>query len=106
MGGKKKAANKKGKGGDDDEFDPNKMNEILQAKVDALKSKIVLEQERRDQSMSNQESSREEGKEMSGKIDEAKESTRQVVTQMTKTYKNMEEGLTKDIEKAKEDVTA
>ena len=45
MGGKKKAAKKKGgKGGDDDgEIDQSVLHEILTAKVQALKARLVLE---------------------------------------------------------------
>lgn len=44
MGGKKKAPKKAKKGGDDDgEIDQNTLNEILTAKVQALKARLVLE---------------------------------------------------------------
>ena len=47
MGGKKKAGGKKkggkGKGDDDGEIDQNTLNEILTAKVQALKARLVLE---------------------------------------------------------------
>ena len=49
MGGKKKGGGGKkkgkggGKGGDDDEYDPSVLNEILTAKVQALKARLVLE---------------------------------------------------------------
>ena len=50
MGGKKKGGKaKKGKGGDDDgEIDQGTLNEILTAKVQALRSRLFLEQERRE----------------------------------------------------------
>ena len=49
MGGKKKAGKKGGKkGGDDDEINQDQLYDMLKAKVEALKSRIYLEQERRD----------------------------------------------------------
>ena len=55
MGGKKKkAGGKKGKGGDDDEMDIGTLNMILQAQVQSMQQKIVLEQERYSNAMSNQ----------------------------------------------------
>ena len=65
MGGKKKGGGKgkkggKGKGDDDGEIDQGTLNEILTAKVQALKARLVLEQDRRDNAMSNVEAIREE----------------------------------------------
>ena len=48
MGGKKKNAKKGKKGGDDDEINQDQLYDMLKAKVEALKSRIYLEQERRD----------------------------------------------------------
>ena len=49
MGGKKKGG-KKGKGGDEDRYDPAQMNLILAAQVQSLKERLVLEKERKDKS--------------------------------------------------------
>ena len=43
MGGKKKPAGDKKKGGDDDGDNPSEMNAILEAAVDSLKTQLVLE---------------------------------------------------------------
>ena len=46
MGGKKKGGGKKkkgGKGDDDGEIDQNTLNDILTAKVQSLKARLVLE---------------------------------------------------------------
>lgn len=51
MGGKKKPA-KKGKGDADEQYDPAQMTVILQAQVQTLKERLVLEQERKDKSKS------------------------------------------------------
>ena len=91
MGGKKKAAKKSKKGGDDDgEIDQSALNEILTAKVAALKAKLVLEQERRDNAESNIDSIRQEGTVMNGDMDKHKTETRQIVSNMTTIYKSME----------------
>ena len=49
MGGKKKAAKKAA--GDDDGDDPKEMAKALEAAVDGLKMRLVLEQERKDKSL-------------------------------------------------------
>ena len=95
MGGKKKGGGKgkKGgkKGGDDDgEIDQSTLNEILTAKVQALKARLVLEQDRRDNSDANVEAIREEGHTMQGDMDEDKQKTREMVNKMTQIYKSME----------------
>ena len=92
MGGKKKGGGKKGgkKGGDDDgEIDQGTMNEILQAKVLALKARLVLEQERRDNADANVEHIREEGETMHDTMEVEKVKTREVVKKMTQIYEKM-----------------
>ncbi len=73
MGGKKKAGKKAKKGDDDGEIDPNELNEILSAEVNALKSLVVLEQERRDNADSKREEIREKEKTMDDDMEEHKE---------------------------------
>ena len=53
MGAKKKDGAKK-KGGDDDGDNPTEMNAMLEAAVDSLKTKLCLEQERKDKSLTNE----------------------------------------------------
>ena len=91
MGGKKKAAGKKkGKGGDDDgEIDQSVLNEILTAKVQALKARLVLEQERRDNAMAKVGEDREEAMEMDGQKTKDAEKTKTIVQKMTTIYKTM-----------------
>ena len=101
MGGKKKGGGKKGgkKGGDDDgELDQNTLNDILTAKVQSLKARLVLEQERRDRSNAVVEEIREEGEEMTDKMDDDKKITREMVTKMTQIYKSMEKSYNEKIE--------
>ena len=92
MGGKKKkAGGKKKKGGDDDgEIDQNTLNEILTAKVQALKARLVLEQERRDNANCKVDEIREEGEDMNTEMGTEKQRTREMVTKMTQIYKSME----------------
>ena len=99
MGGQKKAAKKSKKGGDDDgEIDQNTMNEILTAKVGALKARLVLEQERRDNADANVETIREDGEIMHGSMDVSQDKTREMVTKMTQIYKSMEKSYNEKIE--------
>ena len=94
MGGKKKGGGgKKGKkkGGDDDgEIDQNTLNEILTAKVQSLKARLVLEQERRDNSSANVEAMREEGETMITDNEAEKGRTKEMVSKMTSIYRQME----------------
>jgi len=62
MGGKKKAEKKKG--GDDDGSNPAEENAIMAAKVDELKMKLVLEQERKDKSLTVEKNIRDNEKEL------------------------------------------
>ena len=104
MGGKKKGGGGKkkgkggGKGGDDDEYDPSVLNEILTAKVQALKARLVLEQERRDNADVNVEYIRGEDEERKGKMDDDHQNTREMVTKMTQIYKSMEKSYNEKIE--------
>ena len=90
MGGKGKKQKAKKKGGDDDgEIDQNTLNEILTAKVQALKARLVLEQDRRDNADSNVEQIREEGESMHDVMEEDKVKTREIVKKMTQIYRSM-----------------
>ena len=94
MGGKKKAGGGKkgkGKGDDDGEIDQSQMNELLVAKVQALKARLVLEQERRDASEAVVEGIREEALDMDTKKETDKERTQTIVQKMTTIYKTMAE---------------
>ena len=51
MAPKKKGGDAKKKGGDDDGDNPAEMNAALDAAVESLKMKLVLEQERKDKSL-------------------------------------------------------
>ena len=107
MGGKKKkgAGKKKGKGGDDDgEIDSSVLNDILTSKVLALKSRLVLEQNRRDNAESNVEEIRESGDDMKGDMDKHHEHTREMVGKMTQIYKSMEKQYNETIDESELEV--
>ena len=74
MGGKKKAGKKAAKKGDDDgEINQDELHDILKAQVDALKQRLVLEQERRDNADSKRDEIRQKEKEMDEEMEEHKE---------------------------------
>ena len=92
MGGKKKAGKKATKKGDDDgEINQDELHDILKAQVDALKQRLVLEQERRDASEAVVEGIREEALDMDTKKETDKERTQTIVQKMTTIYKTMAE---------------
>ena len=71
MGGKKKGGGDKKKGGgDDDGDDPKAMNAALEAAVDGLKAKLVLEQERKDRSLTKEKEIRDNEKDLKKELDE------------------------------------
>lgn len=74
------------------------MYDILSSKVMALKARLVLEQERRDNADVNVESIREEATDMKDTMDEDKGKTREMVTKMTQIYKSMEKSYNEKIE--------
>ena len=108
MGGKKKGGGgKKGKkkGGDDDgEIDQSQLNEILTAKVQSLKAKLVLEQERRDNSNANVEAMREDGESMITDNETEKGRTKEMVSKMTQIYRQMERQYNEKIDEYEKDV--
>ena len=109
MGGKKKGGAKKGgkKGGDDDgEVDPSVMNDILTAKVQALKARLVLEQERRDNADAKVDEIRELGEEMQSTMEIEKTKTKEVVKKMTQIYEKMANEYQSDIEAHEKEVAA
>ena len=69
MGGKKKADAKK-KGGDEDGDNPQEMNDVLSAAVDSLKQRLVLEQERKDKSLTVEKQIRDNEKELKSELEE------------------------------------
>jgi hypothetical protein len=78
MGGKKKKAGKKGKG-DDDEMNIGTLNAILEAQVQSMQQRIVLEQERLANSKDAWNNYRLEEVKLEGKMDDHKKETKKAV---------------------------
>ena len=91
MAPKKKAA-KKG-AGDDDGPDQGEMNMILEAQVDSLKQRLVLEQERSNIAHRKISACREEDEGIEKEKEEEAIKTRQLIKGMTSMYREMENGL-------------
>ena len=107
MAPKKKGGKKKGgKGDDEGEISQDMLYEILRSKVEALKSRIVLEQERRDNATTKIDEIRYDGEELEGTMDDSKVKTKEIVSHMTKQYKNMEDNLNKQIKEDTDRVSA
>jgi hypothetical protein len=80
------APKKKGKGkgnGDDDGPDQGEMNGILEAHVDSLKQKLVLESERMNGSQAREEKIKAVEKELDLDMDQHKAATRECIKSMT-----------------------
>ena len=97
MAPKKKAA--KGKGGDDEGPDQGEMAGILEAHADALKQKLVMQQERMNASMAKQERIQKAEEQMDVDMQKHKVDTQEMVKNMTSAYRSMEEDLLKTIKK-------
>ena len=95
MGGKKKAGGKgKKKGGDDDEINVGTLNMILQAQVESMQQKIVLEQERCANGHDQIEQSRLNEEKLDERLEKHKKETREKIRDMTIMYRSMEKELT------------
>ena len=90
MGGKKKAAAKKG---DDEGDDPKDVKKTLQAAVDCLQMKLVLEQERRDKALTSEKNIQDNEKDLLDDLKTQKRETKDCVIEMTTQYKLMEDRL-------------
>ena len=73
------------------------MNGILEAHVDSLKQKLVLEQERMNSSQAKEEKIRTAELDLDKDMDQHKANTREIIRSMTNTYNEMERGLRKQI---------
>ena len=107
MGGKKKGGGgkKKKAGGDDDEMNQDVLKDILFAKVETLKSQIYLEQERRDNANATIEELRKEEEDLDNRMESHHGETRIQVTQMTRVYRNMEDGKNREIDDCSNEVS-
>ncbi len=89
----KKKADAKKKGGDDDGDNPAEMNQALEAAVESLKMKLVLEQERKDKSLSAEDDVQKNEELLLEQLTKQKDETKECVAEMTNQYKNMENRL-------------
>ena len=89
MGGKKKKGGK-GKKGDDDEMNIGTLNAILEAQVQSMQQKIVLEQERLTNALGAQDYLRSKEVDLDGKMEDLKTATKFKIGEMTIMYRRME----------------
>ena len=106
MGGKKKAGGDKKKGGDDDGDNPAEMHAALEAAVDNLKMKLVLEQERKDKSLTVEKLVRDNEKVLLDELESQKLETKECIKEMTDQYKRMEKRLQEIIDEFTGEVEA
>ena len=105
MGGKKKGGGaKKKKGGDDDEINQDQLYDMLKAKVEALKSRIYLEQERRDNAEAIIDDIRQKEEALDKDMDDQKDETDTQVNNMTKIYRQMEDSKNTEITESRKEV--
>ena len=71
----------------------------MAARVDELKMKLVLEQERKDKSLTVEKQIRDNEKDLKKELEAQKEETLKCVEEMTEQYKRMEKKLQADIDK-------
>ena len=98
----KKAAKAKG---DDDGDNPAEMNAALTAAVDQLKVKLVMEQERKDKSLTWEKQVRDNEHQLLEDLKAKKKETQECVSEMTESYKVMEQRLQTNIDKLTGEVT-
>mgnify|MGYP000191593457 CR=1 FL=1 len=83
----------KGKGaGDDEGPDQAEMNMILEAQVESLKQRLVLEQERANMAARKEETIRENEAEIDKEREQHQGHTHDIVKSMTSQYREMERG--------------
>ena len=101
MGGKKKA--KKAAGGDDEDT-PEEQKKMLEAAVQSLQVKLVLEQERKDKSMTMEKQIQDNEVQLASDLKSQKTETKACVDEMTEQYKFMETRLQEKIDKDTKEV--
>lgn len=90
----------KGKGkakGDDSAPDPTRINTALQIECAMLQKQIVSEQEREDNAKSNEEAYRNRIIELDQEFTQEREKTKEIVDDMKRQYKDMQERLMEQI---------
>ena len=95
MGGKKKGGKKKGgkKKGNDTDPDPVEKNFILQAEIESLTQKLIMEQEMADKSKASENEKRHRDLQLSKLLKYEENRKRDIVSDMTRQYKSRFEEL-------------
>jgi chromosome segregation ATPase len=95
MGGKKKGGKKKGgkKKGNDTDPDPVEKNFILQAEIESLTQKLIMEQEMADKSKASENEKRHRDLQLSKLLKDEENRKRDIVSDMTRQYKSRFEEL-------------
>ncbi len=96
MGGKKKGkGGKKGKKkGNDTDPDPVEKNFILQAEIESLTQKLIMEQEMADKSKAAENEKRHREVQLDRLLEEEQNRQRDIISDMTRQYKSRFEELT------------
>jgi hypothetical protein len=86
MGGKKKGGKKKGgkKKGNDTDPDPVEKNFILQAEIESLTQKLIMEQEMADKSKASENEKRHRDLQLSKLLKDEENRKRDIVSDMTR----------------------
>lgn len=95
MGGKKKGGKKKGgkKKGNDTDPDPVEKNFILQAEIESLTQKLIMEQEMADRSKASENEKRHRDLQLQKLLKDEENRKRDIVSDMTRQYKSRFEEL-------------
>ena len=107
MGGKKGKKGTKGKkkAGADVEPSPEEKNYILQAEIESLTQKLISEQGRADVSKASENEKRHREIQLEKQLKDEEKRTRDIISDMTRQYKSMQEELTDRINKFSREVT-
>jgi len=92
-GGKKTGGKKSAKKDGDEGIDMGDLNRLLQIQVQALQQKIVFEQERADKAKASENEIRQKMLELNKDVDDEKRRTNDIVCDMTRQYKSLQEDL-------------
>lgn len=108
MGGKKKAkGGKKGKKkGADTDPDPAEKNFILQAEIESLSQRLIMEQEMADRSKASENEKRHREVQLDKLLDEENNRQRDIVSDMTRQYKSRFEELSEKEKHLKREIDA
>lgn len=107
MGAKKGKKGKKGskKSGVDTEPSAEEKNFILQAEIESLTQKLIMEQGRADVSKASENEKRHREIQLEKQLKDEEKRTRDIISDMTRQYKSMQEELSERINKLSREVT-